>query len=191
MAKPKRSSGGRRRKPANALRVRIVAACAQREVTPREIAEQEGIDVGLVGYHFRALEKEGFLRVGRKEAAGGFQRHYYVAERRKVIMDEEFSQMAADEQHEVSEALLRDFLVACNEALEAGTLDARGDSHLSWSPYELDEQGWKDLMGELTRMLERSFEIQAEALARLKKNDEKPISTIFALAGFEGAAKLV
>lgn len=166
--------------------MRIIAACVQREVTPREIAEREQIDIAIVGYYFRDLEQEGFLRVSRKEPARGFQRHYYVADRRKVIMDEEFGQMAGTEQHEVSEAVLLDLLVACREALQAGTLDARSDSHLSWGPYELDEQGWKDLMSELIRMLERSFEIQAESTMRIRKSGEKPIPTVFALAGFEG-----
>lgn len=191
MAQRERGDGGgkqRRKVPANSLRVRIIAACVQREVTPREIADREGIDVAIVGYHFRALEKDGYLHVSRKEPARGFQRHYYVADRQKVIMDEEFGQMAATEQHEVSEALLLDFLVVCKEALQEGTLDARSDSHLSWGPYELDEQGWKDLMSELARMLERSFEIQAESIVRLRKSGEEPIPTVFALAGFEGPA---
>ena len=188
MGQRERGSGGgkRRRVPANSLRVRIIAACVQREVTPREIAEREQIDIAIVGYYFRDLEQKGFLRVSRKEPARGFLRHYYVADRRKVIMDEEFGQMAGAEQHEVSEALLLDFLVACKEAMQAGTLDARSDSHLSWGPYELDEQGWKNLMSELMRMLERSFEIQAESTMRLRKSGEKPIPTVFALAGFEG-----
>jgi DNA-binding transcriptional ArsR family regulator len=178
----------RRKVPAQSLRTLIVAACNRREVTPREIAEQERIDVAVVGYHFRALEKEGYLHVSRKEPARGFMRHYYVADRQKVITDEEFGDMTAEEQYEVSEAVLRDFLSSCKEALEAGTLDARSDSHLSWSPLALDEQGWRDLMSELARMLERSFEIQAEALTRLRKSGAEPIPTIFALAGFEGAA---
>jgi len=187
MAQRERDQGGgkRRKAPANSLRVRIVAACVQREVTPREIAEREGIDVAVVGYYFRDLEKKGYLRVSRKEPARGFQRHYYVADRRKVILDDEFGQMGAAEQHEVSEALLRDFLLACKEALHAGTLDARSDSHLTWGPYEVDEQGWKDLMSELARILERSFEIQAESRVRLRKSGKDPIPTVFALAGFE------
>lgn len=189
MAQGDDGGGKRRRKaPANSLRVRIIAACVQREVTPREIAEQEQIDVVTVGYYFRDLEKKGYLHVSRKEQARGFKRHYYVADRQKVIMDEEFGQMAAAEQHEVSEAVLRDLLVACRDALQAGTLDARSDSHLSWGPYKLDGQGWKDLMGELNRMLERSFEIQAESLVRLRKSGEEPIPTVFALAGFEAPA---
>ncbi len=183
------SASGKRRKkaPANSLRVRIVAACIQREVTPREIAEREQIDVAIVGYYFHDLEQEGYLRVSRQEPARGFKRNYYVADREKVVLDEEFARMVGAERYEVTEAVLRDLLLACRDALEAGTFDARSDSHLSWSPFDLDEEGWKELMSELTRMLERSSEIRAEAKVRLRKSGERPIRTILALAGFEGA----
>jgi DNA-binding MarR family transcriptional regulator len=168
-------AGERRRKaPGNRLRVRIVAACYQREVTPRDIADLEEEDIAIVSYYFQALEKEGFLHVSRKERARGFMRHYYVADRQKVITDEEFGHLAANERSEVSEALLLDFLKACRHALDEGTLDAHSDSHLSWGPLELD----------------LCFEIQAEALARLRKSGEEPIHTVFALAGFEGAGPI-
>lgn len=85
----------------------------------------------------------------------------------------------------MSNAVLLDMLGRAGQAVKAGTLDARGDSHLSWSPMELDEEGWKELIGESTRMLERSFEIQAAASARLRKTGGKPIHTTFSLAAFE------
>ena len=188
MAQPERGDDGRKRRRktrVNSLRVRIIAACTQREVTPKEIAKQEKMPVATVNYHFHALEKEGYLHVSRKESVRGFQRHFYVADRQKVITDEEFAKMGAEEQHEVSEATLRDFLARCKEALKAGTMDARDDSHLTWSPLHLDEQGWKDMTGELSRAMERSFEIQEESLTRLRESGAEPIPTTFALAGFE------
>jgi DNA-binding transcriptional regulator GbsR (MarR family) len=176
----------RRKARGTSLRVRIVAACSQREVTPREIADREGLPVSTVSYHFQALEKQGYLRVSRKEPARGLRRHYYVANRQKVITDEEFAAMTKEEQHAATEALLRDLLEHCREALKAGTLDARPDSHLSWSPLSLDEQGWEELQNDLDRMLERSLQIQAESRARLDKSGEEPIPTTFAIVGFEG-----
>lgn len=173
--------------PANSLQVRIVAACSQREVTPREIAEQEGLPRDTVGYHFNALKNAGYIKVSRKETVRGVQRHYYVATRQRVTTTGEFEQMSIEERREVSHAFLLDLLTVCREAYEAETLDARSDSHLSWCPFELDEQGWEELMSEEARMLERSFEIQAGALARLRESGEDPIHTIFGLIGFEGA----
>lgn len=182
----KRKKRRRRKARGASLRVRIVAACSQREVTPKEIAHREGLPVSTVTYHFQALEKDGYLRVSRKEPARGFRRHYYVAERQRIIDDEEFAAMTKEEQHAATEGLLRDLLEHCREALKAGTLDARPDSHLSWSPLSLDQQGWEELQSDLDRMLARSLEIQEEAQARLRESGEEPIPTTFAIAGFEG-----
>lgn len=183
------SSSDDRRPPGRALRhplrVQILAACHQREVTPKEFAEERGIHVSNVGYHFRALQKADYIRVVREEPARGSRRHFYRAKRRGIIDDEEFAELGAEAQREVSEAALEDFIARCLEAIEAGTFDARSDSHFTWTPFELDEQGWKDLMRELTRIFKRSYEIEAEAQDRLRRSREKPIQTTVGLAGFE------
>jgi DNA-binding transcriptional regulator GbsR (MarR family) len=179
----------RRRKTRGvSLRVRIVAACNEREVTPKEIADREGLPRDTVAYHFRVLEKEGYLRVSRKEPARGLRRHYYVAARRKVITDQEFAEMTKEEQRAASEATLRDLLEHCGAALKTGALDARADSHLSWILLSLDKQGWEELQIHLDWMLERSLQIHEGALARLRKSGEDPIPTTIAIAGFESPA---
>ncbi|HEX5609037.1 MAG TPA: winged helix-turn-helix domain-containing protein [Solirubrobacterales bacterium] len=167
------------------LRVRIVAACSQREVTPREIADLEKIHPKTTRNHFRVLENAGYLRRVREETVRGVRRVFYRADRLAVITDDEFGRMTTGQQHHLSEAVIRDFFARCWESLEAGTLDARDDSHLTWIPFQLDEPGWRDLMSELAQMLDRSTEIQAESSARLRKSGEQPIPTTFALAGFE------
>jgi DNA-binding MarR family transcriptional regulator len=185
MARRRRRERPKRPQVRNPLQVRILAACNQREVTTREIANKEKKPVTTVGYHFQTLEKNGYLRVARKEKARGFIRHYYVADRQAVITDKEFEQMSPAERGKMSNAVLLDILDRAGQAMRAGTLDARDDSHLSWSPMELDEQGWKELVGVSTQVLQRSFEIQAAASARLRKTGGKPIHTTFTLAAFE------
>lgn len=181
---------GRKRRKVHGkeLQQRIIAACGQREVTPKEIAEQENVSLSTANHHFRALRESGYLEVTREEKARGAKRYFYVAIRQRLITSDEFEQMKLPERSEVSAALLRDFLEACRKPLETGALDARDDSHLSWSPFDLDYQGWKELTSAMDRMLDLSMEIQAAAQARLKKNGEAPIPTIVGLFAFEGAA---
>jgi predicted ArsR family transcriptional regulator len=171
------------------LRIRIVAACTEGQVTPKEIADREHMSLRAVNYHFRELEKAGYLRCVRKEQVRGAWQGFYVANRQAVLTDDEFARMAAKHQREVTKAVLDDLFARCHESLEAGTLDARADSHLTWIPFMLDERGWKDLMSELTRMLERSNQIQAEARSRIRKSGERAIPTTLALAGFESPGK--
>jgi DNA-binding transcriptional ArsR family regulator len=171
------------------LRVRIVAACCQRKVTPKEIADQEGLPPEAVNYHFRALVRDGYIYLCEKEQARGFRRHFYTAVRRAAISDREFAQMAAKEQHEVSKATFRDFRERYEEAYEAGTLEASRRSHRSCDLLRLDDQAWGELMPPLSQTLEAGFEINSEAQGRLQRSRAEPIPTTVILAGFECDAR--
>jgi DNA-binding transcriptional ArsR family regulator len=167
------------------LRVRILAACTEGETSLQDFAEREKVPRTKVGYHFRILEKEGYIRVSRKERVRGFQRYFYVATRLGVITDREFADLAVKEQRRVSAAVVRSFHGRCLMALQADTFDSRTDSHFTWTPRVLDEQGWKDQMKELLRGYERSNEIEAESKARLEESGQEGVPTTIALAGFE------
>lgn len=181
----KRNHGADREKGKFRLRVRIVAACHLREVTPREIAYREKLKRATVQYHFDKLVDEGWIHVKRTELVRGGRRQWYVADRFNLVGHKEFEEMDEEERYETSEGVLMHYLEICREALEVGTLDARPDSHLSHTPMNLDEQGWEDLRDELDRVLERSLEIKAEAMMRLRKSGTEGIPTVVHLAGFE------
>ena len=195
MAQKKRVSSADRKKWAKVhpfrLRVGIVAACHLREVTPREIAKKERLSPATVQYYFGALEREGWIHVCRKKSINGGVRHYYTADRLKLITDREFKQMNEEERYETSEGVLMHYLDICGEALREKTLDARPDSHLSHTPMGLDQKAWRDLQNEMDRWLERSLEIKVEAEMRLRKSSEEPIPTLVHLGGFEIPASVM
>jgi hypothetical protein len=58
-----------------------------------------------------------------------------------------------------------------NAAAAQGGFD-RGDAHMSRTVVALDEQGWKELAGELARLMERVDELQGESLERVKSSGE-------------------
>lgn len=72
-------------------------------------------------------------------------------------------------------------------ALKEGTMDARDDSHLTWSPFVLNQRSWHALSKELRRSRTRILEIQAKATTRLKFSGEETIRTTVALIGFKSA----
>jgi len=168
--------------------VRIVAACSQRQLTPREFADLVNKPARQVTNHFRALETAGWLRRVREGVNRGVHTHPFTAERQAVVGDKEFAQMSAKERLEVSRGVVLDLFRRFQEALDAGTLDARTDSHFTWSPHELDESGWTDLADTLNGTFERCLEIQAESSVRLRESGESPILATVALAGFESPA---
>lgn len=172
------------------LRVAIVAACVLREVTPKEIADQEGMKISTVQYHFGVLEKEGYIRISRKEVASGGVRYWYRGNRLNLITDREFEAMGEEERFETSEGILMHYLRICRQALEEKTLDARLDSHLSHTPADLDQQGWRETQVLLDQVLERVLEIVVGSAMRLRKTGEEPIPTLIHLAGFEVPASV-
>jgi hypothetical protein len=167
------------------LRVRILIACTERPTAIREFAERAKVKLSRAEYHFHKLERHRYIRIARKEQVRGTYRHLFVATRLGVITDAEFAAMKAEEQRRLSTAIVTTFHGRCLTALQADTFDARVDSHFSWVPRVLDEQGWKEQMEELLRGYERSNEIEAGSKARLRKSGEDGIVTTVAHAGFE------
>jgi DNA-binding transcriptional ArsR family regulator len=185
MSRARRNAGSSGRSIRHPLQVRILAECNLREVTPKELATREKLPVDLVGKHFRRLEKAGYLHVSRTERARGFLRYYYVADRQEVITDDQFGRLSPQRQRELTNAVLLDFLGSYDAAREAGLLYARRGWHASWRLLLLDSDGWAALKSELARLLEYSFQVQAESRARLRKSCETPIQAVLAIAGFE------
>jgi DNA-binding transcriptional ArsR family regulator len=167
------------------LRVRILAACTLRETSVREFADREKASISKVRYHVRILEAAGYLRVSRQQRARGFRRNLYVAIRNGLITDAEFAEMTFEERRLMSVASVRDFYGQCLTALDEGTFDRRLDSHFTWCLRTFDERGWKDLTDHLAGSFDRSSEIEAESLARLRKSGGMPVFTTVGLAGFE------
>jgi DNA-binding transcriptional ArsR family regulator len=166
------------------LRVRILAACSEGEVTVEQFAKDRKIERRTASNHFRALERAGLLN-HREVQVRGVLLHLYRAAQEPIITDSEFAGMDKKERNKFSESVIRDFVARCWAALDAGTLDSRDDSHLTWLPLTLDEQGWKEAVDLLTRVFEALYEIRAESRIRLRESGEPPIPTIFGLAGFE------
>lgn len=171
------------------LRVQILVACHQREMTPKDFAQPREISIPVASYHFRALEKAGYIQVVRQESVRGARRYFYRAKRPGLITTEEFAQAGPEAQRAASVAVVRSFFARCVEAIGKGTFDARPDSHFAWSPMEVDKQGWDELMTALDGIFKLSCEIMAEAQDRLHTSGETPIPVTLGLAGFESPAE--
>lgn len=167
------------------MRVRILAACTERETTVREFAEREGVKRKRAGRHFRILRRDGYIEIKRTDRVHGLIRHFYVATRTGYISDVEFAGLAGEEQNRVSVAVVNTFYGRCVSAMQGNTFDSREDSHFTWAPRIYDDQGWKDQMEELDRGFRRSQEIEDESLRRLEESGREGIPTTIAFAGFE------
>jgi hypothetical protein len=82
-----------------------------------------------------------------------------------------------------------DFFRRSYRAFMSGWLDARDDSHLTWVPLELDEQGWEEFAAALRELRVQAAKIQGEAAVRLQHSGRTGIPTTFAFAGFQSPPK--
>lgn len=71
------------------------------------------------------------------------------------------------------------------EALDAGTLDARYDRHLTWCPLLLDQRGWKNVNARLERFYALALKEGESAKPRLADSDDDELTMTVALMAFE------
>jgi hypothetical protein len=72
-------------------------------------------------------------------------------------------------------------------ALEAGTIDNREDTTLSWMPLRLDDRGWAEVTAIMAEATDRVLAAQARSNRRLAtaRGRDEAISAVVALANFE------
>jgi DNA-binding transcriptional ArsR family regulator len=166
-------------------RVRILGVLSHRDVSPAEFARESGEVVTNVAYHFRELAKYGFAEVVETRPVRGSMEHIYCGTRRAQFGDDDWRQMPKPLQRVITGTVFHDMVGRMAEAIEAGTFDARDDSHMTWSPLVVDEEGWTDLMSILDTAFEQIAEVATQAGERLARHGGERIPATVALAGFE------
>lgn len=164
-----------------------VTVCEKGIASPTEIADELGIEVHEVNYHFRKLERRGLIRLAETKKRRGFDEHFYEP-CGPVLQFEDTEWMKLPEQIRAtfSADLLRHIIEELVEALMAGSFDARS-RHLSKSWILVDERGW----GEARRVADRALAAFLAIHERCaKRNDDSsemiPVSLVIGV--FETAA---
>jgi predicted transcriptional regulator len=165
------------------IRVDALAILNEREASASEIARQIGEDLKKVGNHVKALATHGCIELVRTEKKRGASEHFYKAH----IGDAEWAQLSPKARHEISALVFQSIMAEVLASFRAEKFDSRLDRHLSWRSMKLDEQGWKELMDELNKSLERVEAIALRADERLCSCGEKGFPAIAAAFGFERA----
>jgi DNA-binding transcriptional ArsR family regulator len=153
---------------AHPLRVRILSILETRDMaSPNEMADELGVSLGVMSYHVRRLHALGFLELVKRTPRRGAIEHHYRAKARPHVTDEGWAETPSIVKRAMVGASLQQITGFINAAASQGGFD-RGDAHLSRTVVALDEEGWKELAGELARLMERVDELQDEALERVK-----------------------
>ena len=171
------------------IRLKIVTELFRREMSPSQFHELHGGgSLSRIDRHFKKLADHGWLRLVR-EARGGHRRggteHFYRAPQLAVIEEGMWVRLPLSVRAEYSWRTFEQFAERVKEAMQAGTFDAKGDRHLTWTPLVLDEQGRSRILTATTQLFRSLLEEQADAKIRLAETGEKPMEATVGLAAFD------
>jgi DNA-binding transcriptional ArsR family regulator len=174
---------------ADPIRLKIVTELFRREMSPSQFVETYGGgSLPRVNRHFKRLEEHHWLRLVHK-ATGGHRRgsteHFYRAPELAIIGEETWPGLPASLKTEFSWRTFEQFAERVKQALEAGTFDARGERHFTWTPLVLDEEGRSRIIASIDALFRLLLEEQADAKIRLGASEGKPIHATAGLAAFD------
>lgn len=174
---------------ADELRIKIVRELNARELSPKGFYEEfGGGSISRVSRAFDLLAEFDWIFQTRTETGGrrrGAVEHFYRASEPAVFYSNVWSPLPQSMKEMISAGIFEDLGKRVRAALEAGTMDAREDRHLSWTPLRLDQQGWDAVVARTDALFHFIFEEQKDADARIAETGEEPIPMTVGLAAFE------
>ena len=147
------------------LRWQMLEALTEGEASPAQLARRFGEPVNLVAYHMGILAKAGGVEMVRTEPRRGSTEHYYRATMRPYFADREWARLPTQTRR-VLMAVETKRIVNDIRAAAAGTGLDHPKAHVSWSPLELDREGYDEVAELLVDVLEKLHDIQARANGR-------------------------
>jgi DNA-binding transcriptional ArsR family regulator len=159
----------------------------KRVASPKELAAEVGIAVGLMSYHVKELRKKGFVELVDTAQRRGAVEHYYKASKRAMFSDAEWPKVPANMRGSIVGEQIERTGTLLGAALDCGSFEERPNRHHSLCESLVDQQGWDDSMGVLEDALKRLIEIETESNERRLVSDEEGIPLAVSMVGFEKA----
>jgi DNA-binding transcriptional ArsR family regulator len=171
---------------AHPLRVRILTSLHRGISSPNQLAQELDEPLGNVSYHVKTLLEYDCVELVKTEPRRGAVEHFYRATDRAFLSDSDWAKIPASARKGISGSIIESIGQSATDALAAGKIDSRSESHISDTPLLLDEQGWKDLNKALAETVKRSTAIQREAAKRMGKSKKTDgVKTKLAIMHFE------
>lgn len=172
---------------AHPTRVEILETLTDRVASPNWLSENLQASLTHVAYHTRTLEKCGCLELVDTAKRRGATEHFYKAAPNSFLGDRAWRRVPRPVRGGISAAWIQTFMDKLVAALEAGTLDRRDDTVLTWMPVRLDQSGWEDVTAILEEATDRVLAAQARSRQRLDQtaNPSQAIAAVVAVANFE------
>jgi hypothetical protein len=171
------------------LRIKIMAELSVRPMSPKMFQEEfGGGELSRIDECFKELAKYGWAEPIGTMAGGkrrGGTEHLYRARQLPIFDSSTWPRLPKAMREMVSWRILRTLAKRVQDAIAAGTMDARADRHFSWTPALADQLAWDRIVDRADGLFGFMVEELRRANSRLAESGEKPIPATVALAVFE------
>jgi DNA-binding transcriptional ArsR family regulator len=174
---------------ADPLRIRILSELTMRPMSPKQFFQEfGGGSLSRVARHFKALRDYDWIELVDEKSGGrrrGAVEHFYCATEAAVFDESVWDDLPGPMKEMISWQVFATYAEQVKEAMEAGTIDARPERHLTWSPARYDQLGWERILAKTMELYEFIAEEQKAANKRMAKSGEEPIPLVVGLSVFE------
>lgn len=173
------------------LRVRILVETNKRPMSATEFSNWTNGEVSpsKANRHFKYLEKLECLELVEERPQGGRRRggkeKVYRAVQRSLFDESTWTALPDSLQGGLTGVTITSYLERLAEAVMGGTIDTRGDRHLTWTGMHYDQQAWDELIERMNELFWFSLELRVQAALRMIKSGEQPIPVTVGMACFE------
>jgi DNA-binding transcriptional ArsR family regulator len=159
------------------LRQRIMVRLNDGEASPNQLAAEFDEPLGRLSYHVGALLKVGAIELVRTQPRRGAVEHFYRALVRPWFSDADWTRLAPTLRGTIHDQNLLAVWNDAGAAARAGGFDHEFAT-VAFAWFELDDRGMEALSGELHRLYERAFALQAEAVERKAEGAETRLTEL-------------
>lgn len=169
---------------AHPLRVEILRLLEKGPNSPSQISDVLDERLGNVTYHVKVLVQCGCIELYETRPVRGAVEHFYKMKPQGAIGSGAWKVAPPALRTYWAGSALAGFTSRAIEALDAGTVEGREGSGITWLPLNVDETGWKELRRILGGVEER-FRAVGEKSAERLESPRDGIPVIVAVAAFE------
>lgn len=179
---------------ADPLNLKIVTETNLRAMSAKQLHQELGPDLSDKVFHRRIkiLVELGWLTKVDSKTGGsrrGAKEHFYRALGPAVFDPHRWSHVPLGDRPEISWRTFQQLSEKVQEAMQAGTFDARCERHWTWSLLRLDQIGWEQVIAALKGVFEFLFEERDAANSRLARSHVEPVVATVCLLGFESPSQ--
>lgn len=150
------------------LRQRILQELRDEAKSPSELAAFLGEPLGNVSYHVKILTECETVELVRTQPVRGAVEHFYRATAVPRLYEAEWQQLHPSTRRALFNSTLAQIW---DDVVSAGRSGGFEDtkSHVSWTPLELDDRAYSELLDEIEVFIDQALALQAQSASRLKK----------------------